>query len=358
MPFIPQDHNNWSSVSTSFEDQQLGEFDNLSRSAFAENNRISLVDNGHYNAYESVATPGNFTQANPWATAHPNNHTFIPFVNSNPLQLTANTFAAGFAADAADNVDPALPTVPIPDAWGVAAPAIHSNNNSFAPSVLSPLSENTFATNATHNGGITYPTAPNAYTAVAGAPAGPMNNNAFAPSINSNLSPLTRSTFATNATYNGGITHPTAPNPHALGGAAPAELMNHYMGPGFHYQDTTLPMMNSFAAHTNSNAYPVQFPATSLNTQPGAAIDPPNSSHTTHNSDDVPLVLARPRPTCSTCNRSFSRQADLARHAKSHKADAKIFRCGCGYRSYRKDKLGEHVSRSGHRVVGVSGNGV
>ena len=61
------------------------------------------------------------------------------------------------------------------------------------------------------------------------------------------------------------------------------------------------------------------------------------------------------RPTCSICGKSFSRQADLERHAKKHRADATVHHCphaGCAYSYHRKDKVDEHARRlhRGRRV--------
>ena len=56
------------------------------------------------------------------------------------------------------------------------------------------------------------------------------------------------------------------------------------------------------------------------------------------------------RPQCSTCNTTFKRASDLARHEKKHQA-RRAFKClvpGCTFKgSYRKDKLDAHV-RSCH----------
>ena len=56
------------------------------------------------------------------------------------------------------------------------------------------------------------------------------------------------------------------------------------------------------------------------------------------------------RPQCSTCNTTFKRASDLARHEKKHQA-RRAFKClvpGCNFKgSYRKDKLDAHV-RSCH----------
>lgn len=57
------------------------------------------------------------------------------------------------------------------------------------------------------------------------------------------------------------------------------------------------------------------------------------------------------RPQCSTCNTTFKRASDLARHEKKHQAD-RPFKClvpRCHYKgSYRQDKLDAHI-RSCHR---------
>ena len=286
-------------MSTSFVDQQLGDSNNLSRSAF------SLADYDRYNAYASVAAPGNYTHATPWATSPPNDHAFGPF---------GNTLGVGFTADAADHDGTTLSTALDPYTWGTAAPAAYSNHNTFAPAV------------------------------------------------NSNSSSLTGSSFAANTAYNGDIVYPTAPNAYTGSAAAPQGPMNHYMGADLHYPAPGFPIMDPFAADTNGIGYHGQFPtANGLSTQFGAAIEPPNSSHSTHHSEFAPFNLAQqppppPRPTCPTCNRSFGRQADLHRHAKIHRADAKVFRCACcGYRNYRKDKLDEHVKRSGHQAAAAAG---
>ena len=55
-----------------------------------------------------------------------------------------------------------------------------------------------------------------------------------------------------------------------------------------------------------------------------------------------------PRPMCTKCHQTFGRPSDLERHAKTHQAGPKDFKCrvaGCKYSSNRKDKFGEHVRR-------------
>ena len=57
--------------------------------------------------------------------------------------------------------------------------------------------------------------------------------------------------------------------------------------------------------------------------------------------------VMKPRSTCNTCRKSFSRPSDLDRHAKKHQPGSRIYTCsiaGCDYEgSYRKDKLTAHV---------------
>ena len=57
--------------------------------------------------------------------------------------------------------------------------------------------------------------------------------------------------------------------------------------------------------------------------------------------------VTKPRSTCNTCRKSFSRPSDLDRHAKKHQPGSRAYTCsvaGCDYEgSYRKDKLTAHV---------------
>ena len=57
--------------------------------------------------------------------------------------------------------------------------------------------------------------------------------------------------------------------------------------------------------------------------------------------------VMKPRSTCKTCRKSFSRPSDLDRHAKKHQSGSRIYTCsiaGCDYEgSYRKDKLTAHI---------------
>ena len=69
----------------------------------------------------------------------------------------------------------------------------------------------------------------------------------------------------------------------------------------------------------------------------------------TSNSTLIPVDIRPPVPQralCKKCDRTFGRQSDLERHAKKH--GPKNIKCqvqGCKYRTYRNDKLGEHMIR-------------
>ena len=58
-----------------------------------------------------------------------------------------------------------------------------------------------------------------------------------------------------------------------------------------------------------------------------------------------------PRWPCTTCTKTFSRQADMVRHAKKHSGERQYL-CpvaGCKYKgSYRQDKLDQHRRNCGH----------
>jgi hypothetical protein len=66
-----------------------------------------------------------------------------------------------------------------------------------------------------------------------------------------------------------------------------------------------------------------------------------------------PMVAAtsRPRHHCTDCMESFSRLADLRRHARTHNPNATRFPCtqpGCGREFRRMDKLSDHRRRKNH----------
>jgi uncharacterized Zn-finger protein len=60
---------------------------------------------------------------------------------------------------------------------------------------------------------------------------------------------------------------------------------------------------------------------------------------------------SRPLHNCTDCMKSFSRLADLRRHARAHNPNATRFTCsrlGCGRQFLRVDKLSEHRRRKNH----------
>ena len=79
----------------------------------------------------------------------------------------------------------------------------------------------------------------------------------------------------------------------------------------------------------------------------------------TPNSALIPIDTGPPVPQralCKKCNQTFKRQSDLERHAKKH--GPKNVKCqvhGCKYRTYRNDKLGEHMRRR-HPAAGSHSN--
>lgn len=192
----------------------------------------------------------------------------------------------------------------------------------------------------------------------------PYDTHTCAPFVNSNTSPLTGSTFAAGAAYDDGFALPTALDPYSWGGTAVGQgPMDEYIGAGFHYPYPSLSSMTSFPADadTDGNAYHGLLPANSFDTaQWGAAVEPPQAPLVVENSPSAPIATAPaappPRPACAICTRSFGRQGDLDRHAKIHQAGSRVFACavaGCGYSSYRKDKLNEHVQRR-HLALGAA----
>lgn len=101
------------------------------------------------------------------------------------------------------------------------------------------------------------------------------------------------------------------------------------------------------------NGYDSPGPATTVSGYQGikgAQIMPP----VTRVANDVDHDV-RHRPACTICGQKIGRQADLGRHMKVHQPSAQK-RCqvgDCGYVSYRKDKMVEHVRRI-HPAVGVA----
>lgn len=184
------------------------------------------------------------------------------------------------------------------------------------------------------------------------------NNHIFAPFVNTNPSRLTESTVAADVAYNDGIALPPAPNPYIWVPTVAEGPMDEYTGANFQYPNPSLPMMSPFAADTNGNGYQGQFPANSFDNQWGAAVEFPNAFHAVA-TNATPFDIGPPippRPTCTECNQTFGRKADLDRHARIHQADSNVFQCqveGCKYSNYRKDKLDEHVKRR-HQALGTA----
>ncbi len=339
-------------------DRQIGDLAYLDHSLLAQNTNVSDVNLGHDKVSQSLGTPGNWTHANPWAAAHPNNHTIAPFVNSDPSQLTGSTFTAGVAC----NDDLVLPNAPHLDAWGPAVATAHPNNDAFTPSVdpnFLQLTESTFAAGATYDGGQTFSTAPDPYSRGRATATDHWDHHDAAPFTNSNPPHFTGSAFAATAPYNDNIALPTAPSPYAMSPAVPTGPTHPHLGASIQYPDLSFPMTDPFTTANNSNGYHGPLPATSFTTQWGASLDSPNMVHATDNAFPFPAEIGeapQPRPTCTTCNRSFGRQGDLVRHAKKHLAGPKAFPCavaGCPYANDRKDKLRDHHRRR-HPGVAVS----
>lgn len=279
------------------------------------------------------------------AIGHANNNTFAPFIDPNLSPFTGSTFPAG----AAYNGGLPFQTAPNPYTLGVAGPTANSNNNAFAPFIApnpSPFTGSPFPAGVAYDESLSFQNAPSPYSLGGGGPTGHLNNNnnTFAPLVHPNPGPFTEATFPADAAYNSGTALPTAFMPYNWQAPAPTGPTDPFMGAGFPYPDPTLPIMSPVTAATATATAPNDYqgplpPTTGLDTQIGATVD-----------------LAPQRPTCVQCRLSFTRKADLDRHAKIHQAGAKTFRCkvvkGCGYASLRKDKLTEHVRRR-HPGVGV-----
>lgn len=95
--------------------------------------------------------------------------------------------------------------------------------------------------------------------------------------------------------------------------------------------------------HGAADIYPSVYPLV-----PNPILSPGNLTTTPVQAGYEPAVpnTNGSRPQCSTCNTTFKRASDLARHQKKHQA-RRAFKClvpGCNFKgSYRKDKLDAHV---------------
>lgn len=122
------------------------------------------------------------------------------------------------------------------------------------------------------------------------------------------------------------------------------------LGAQWHHPDLSSYIESPFAtvaAPFGNNTFPNEHPVhTNEHAGTKSPLPVPTSNGTLIPSDIGPPVPLR--PMCTKCNKTFSRQSDLERHAKIHQADCKVFKCqvgGCTYSNYRKDKLSEHVRR-------------
>lgn len=358
--------------------------------------RVSHADRDLYGVYGSLVTRGNLISADQWATNFVNNHAstivhpnsllaneniftadaiyvdgitypntpspanrgaaadqynsaYGPLTNSNPAPFDGRTFAAGKGY----NGDNALPTAPFCHSWETAGDAAHLDNHAFAPLInsnTSRLTESTFAAGVSYGDVAASPNPPIPYTWGPAATTAHSSDHIFAPLIASRPLHTIENTFATGAAYHGGNANPSAP----WGPEAHTDYMDPFSDLGLQYAGPTLPMMRPFAANANGtgNDYQGRTTAPSFNTPLEATVDHPKTPHATHESD---LDLAPKRPTCAECNKSFTRKADLDRHAKKHQVDAKVFRCGvagCTFDNYRKDKVSVHIRRR-HGGVGT-----
>ena len=296
--------------------------------------------------YPTTPTPTNWgVEA---ARGHQNNDAFAPLANSSPAPFAESTFATGEGY----TCDDALLTAPIRPNWGAAGATAHSDNHAFAPlsnPIYSRLTGSSFAAGARSEVAAT-PSTAIPYTWGPAATTAHSSNYNFAPFIASNPSHLIENTFATGAAYNGGNANPGA----LWRPAASTDFTDSFNDSGLQYADPTRPMMNSFAADANGtgNDYQGRIATPSFNSPFEETVDLQKTPYATR---DNGLDLATQRPTCAKCSKSFTRKADLDRHAKKHQADAKIFRCGvvgCTFDNYRKDKVLVHIRRR-HGGVGA-----
>lgn len=298
-------------------------------------------------AYSTAPNPITWTAAT--ATAYQNNSVFAPLTTSDPTWFDGSTFATNEGYHDAD----ALQNASYCHNWEAARAAGHSDNHAFAPLTSSNswrLTDSAFATGATYSDVAAGPNTLIPYTWGPAATTAYSSNYTSAPFIASEPLHLNEHTFATGAAYNGGNADsgvPWAP-------VATTQFTDHFNDSGFQYADPTLQMMSPYTTDVNgrSNAYQDRITAPSFNTPLELTGNLQGTPHATHDSG---LDLAPQRPTCTNCNKSFTRKADLDRHAKKHQPNAKAFRCGvvgCTFDNYRKDKVSVHIRRR-HGGVGA-----
>ena len=296
-------------------------------------------------AYPTAPNPTTWGAAA--ATAHENNSALT---NSDPAPFDGSTFATGKGY----YNDDALLNAPFCHSWEAARAETHSGNHAFAPLINSNSSrftDSTSAAGATYSDVAAGPNTPIRYTWGPAATTAHSSSYTSAPFIASDPLHFIEDTFATGAAYNGGNAHSGVP----WGPVAPMPFTDHFSASGLQYADPTLQIRSPYTADANgpSNDCRGLITAPSFNTTPlEVTVNLPRTPDATH---DIDLDLAPPLPTCAKCNKSFTRNADLDRHAKKDQPDAKVFRCGvvgCTFDNYRKDKVSEHIRRR-HGGVGA-----
>ena len=168
--------------------------------------------------------------------------------------------------------------------------------------------------------------------------------NSFVPfdgGIAPNHFPAAPSVSSLTATYVSNAGPWDLPSPDFSSRHAPHVTMNHsfYPIPNSHNSTSSPYATNSHTVHSTEDMERV-----AETSQPtivnGTSLTAPSANTGRHR-------VMKPRSTCKTCRKSFSRPSDLDRHAKKHQPGARIYTCsmaGCDYEgSYRKDKLTAHV---------------
>ena len=341
-PDISNDHAFGQTFLTSSRNHAIGNLTNLEPRTFAESSLSSHVDSGLYGgaAHDSLATSGNHTYANPWVTAHPQNYAFTPFVNSTLPQLAESTFPAG----AAHNAGIAFPNEPGHYIWvpELAAGPINqyaNTNFQYLDPSLSMMGPYAGGIIGNGHGGQLQANGFNTHTDAAGA----FSNASYA--VNNGNS------------YGGQYAANSFGNQVSAAGVFPNtfDAVNDYGGQftmnGLGSQAATaVEIPSAFDSVYNVNYYGGQYAANGLGPQATTDGGLLNTFNVVDDNATArgPAQVAPARYTCPECNIPFKRKADLKRHAKIHKPDSKNFRCvaaGCGYSSYRKDRLDDHVER-------------